>query len=94
MHLTDIALDSDNFRQNIVESKKNKGDFAMRIEIDTEKNLIIVPNTYYEQIDRKNQVLSDAGVDTKIDYTQYIRDSFNKAIESKIIRKEDLKRNK
>ena len=39
----------------------------MRIEIDTEKNLIIVPNTYYEQIDRKNQVLSDAGVDTKID---------------------------
>ena len=94
MHLTDIALDSDNFQQNIVESKKNKGDFAMRIEIDTEKNLIIVPNTYYEQIDRKNQVLSDAGVDTKIDYTQYIRDSFNKAIESKIIRKEDLKRNK
>ena len=94
MYLTDIALVSDAFHQNIVESKKNKGDFAMRIEIDTEKNLIIVPNTYYEQIDRKNQVLSDAGVDTKIDYTQYIRDSFNKAIESKIIRKEDLKRNK
>ena len=94
MYLTDIALVSDVFRQIIVESKKNKGDFAMRIEIDTEKNLIIVPNTYYEQIDRKNQVLSDAGVDTKIDYTQYIRDSFNKAIESKIIRKEDLKRNK
>ena len=94
MYSTDITLDSNNFQQNIVELKKNKGDFAMRIEIDTEKNLIIVPNTYYEQIDKKNQVLSDAGVETKIDYTQYIRDSFNKAIESKIIRKEDLKRNK
>lgn len=64
----------------------------MRIEIDTEKNLIIVPNTYYEQIDKKNKTLSEAGVDKKIDYVQYIKDSFEKAIDNKIIRKEDLKR--
>lgn len=64
----------------------------MRIEIDTEKNLIIVPNTYYDQIDKKNKILSEAGVDKKIDYVQYIKDSFEKAVSNKVIRKEDIKR--
>ena len=72
--------------------KNSKGESIMRIEIDTEKNLIIVPNTYYEQIDKKNKTLSEAGVDKKIDYVQYIKDSFEKAIDNKISRKEDLKR--
>ena len=64
----------------------------MRIEVDTEKNLIIVPNTYYDQIDKKNKILSEAGVDKKIDYVQYIKDSFEKAVANKVIRKEDIKR--
>lgn len=66
----------------------------MRIIIDTEKETIIVPDTYYEQIDRKNKILEKAGAsDKKIDYTQYIKDSFDTAINNKIIRKSDLRRN-
>ena len=65
----------------------------MRITIDCDKEQIIVPNTYYQQIDKKNEVLAKAGVaDKKIDYTQYVIDTFNAAIKKPIIRKEDLKR--
>ena len=65
----------------------------MRIIIDTDKEVIIVPDTYYQQIDKKNEVLEKAGAaDKKIDYTQYVKDSFNAAIQKPMIRKEDLKR--
>ena len=66
----------------------------MRIIIDTEKEVIIVPDTYYQQIDRKNSVLEKAGVEKekRIDYVQFIKDSFDTAITKSIIRKADLKR--
>lgn len=65
----------------------------MRIIIDCDKEQIIVPDTYYQQIDKKNEVLAKAGAaDKKIDYTQYVIDTFNAAIKKPIIRKEDLKR--
>lgn len=66
----------------------------MRIIIDTEKEVIIVPDTYYQQIDRKNNVLEKAGVEKekRIDYVQFIKDSFDTAITKSIIRKADLKR--
>lgn len=64
----------------------------MRIIIDTETETIIVPDTYYKQIDKKNKVLVEAGAaDKKIDYTQYVKDSFNAAINNPFIRKSDLK---
>ena len=66
----------------------------MRIIIDTEKEVIIVPDTYYQQIDRKNNVLEKAGVEKEkmIDYTQFVKDSFDIAFAKPFIRKEDLKR--
>lgn len=65
----------------------------MRIIIDTDKEAIIVPDTYYQQIDKKNEVLEKAGAgDKKIDYTQFVKDSFALAIEKPMLRKQDLKR--
>lgn len=65
----------------------------MRIEIDTELERIIVPNSFFNQIDRMNKVLVENGAeDKKIDYVQYIKDSFEKAIKNAPVRKSDLKR--
>ena len=65
----------------------------MRIEIDTEKECIIVPDSFFKQIDEKNKVLTDQGItDRKIDYTQFVKDSFDKAVKNPFIRKSDLKR--
>ncbi|MBE5944810.1 MAG: hypothetical protein J6J16_08175 [Lachnospiraceae bacterium] len=64
----------------------------MRIIIDTEKELIIVPDTYYKQIDKKNEVLVKAGAeDKKLDYVQYVKDSFDNAIKNPMLRKSDLR---
>lgn len=63
----------------------------MRIIIDTEREIVIVPDTYYQQIDSKNSVLEKAGVcDKKIDYIQYIRDSFDAAIKNPLVSKSSL----
>ncbi len=63
----------------------------MRIIIDTEREQIIVPDTFYQTIDKKNEVLKKAGVtDKKIEYEDYVRESFEKAMETPWIRKSDL----
>ena len=65
----------------------------MRIEIDTELEKIIVPNSFFNQIDKMNKVLVENGAeDKKIEYTQYVKDSFEKAIKNALVRKSDLKR--
>ena len=65
----------------------------MRIIIDTEKERIIVPDSFFNQIDKMNKVLEENGAaDKKIDYVQYIKDSFAKAIEEPAIRKADIKK--
>ena len=65
----------------------------MRIIIDTEKERIIVPDSFFNQIDKMNKVLEENGAaDKKIDYEQYIKDAFEKASKNAPIRKDDLKR--
>lgn len=64
----------------------------MRIIIDTELNKIIVPDSFFNQIDKMNKVLSENGANKKVDYVQYIKDSFAKAIEEPAIRKADIKK--
>ena len=65
----------------------------MRIIIDTEKERIIVPDSFFNQIDKMNKVLAENGAaDKKIDYEQYIKDAFEKASKNAPIRKDDLKR--
>ena len=50
----------------------------MRITIDTDLQAIIVPESYYMQVDKLNEVIEEAG-GTKLDYTQYIKSCFDKA---------------
>lgn len=66
----------------------------MRIIIDTDREQIIVPNTFYQQIDKRNDVLKKAGVeaDKMIDYTKFVKDAFETAYAKPFIRKEDLSR--
>lgn len=64
----------------------------MRVEIDLEDKRIIVPDSYFNYIDKKNKVLEEQGIDKKIEYTQYIKDAFELSIKNAILRKSDLKR--
>ena len=52
----------------------------MRIIIDTELNKIIVPDSFFNQIDKMNKVLAENKADKTVDYVQYIKGSFEKAI--------------
>lgn len=61
----------------------------MRITIDTELRVIIVPNSYYAQIDKLNEIISAAG-GNKLDYANYIRDCFDNCISRKIICQSDV----
>ena len=63
----------------------------MRITIDTELNAIIVPNSYYIQVDKLNDVIEAAG-GKKLDYTDYIKTCFDKAYATQIVRVEDVKK--
>ena len=64
----------------------------MRFIIDTNLERVIVPDSFFNQIDKMNQVLVDNGAaDKKIDYVQYIKDAMAKAIENAPVRKGDVK---
>lgn len=64
----------------------------MRIIIDTEKERIIVPDSFFNQIDKMNKVLEENGADKRVDYVQYIKDAYEKAIKNAPIRKADVKK--
>lgn len=61
----------------------------MRIIIDTEKNLVVVPNTFFKTIDKINQNI-ELGGGTQVEYVDYIKGQFEKAIENPVKRKADL----
>jgi len=63
----------------------------MRITIDTELNAVIVPNSYYIQVDKLNDVIEAAG-GKKLDYKDYIKTCFDKAYATQIVRAEDVKK--
>ena len=64
----------------------------MRFTIDTDLERIIVPDSFFNQIDKMNQVLEQNGAaDKKIDYVQYINDEIAKAQANAPVRKDDLK---
>ena len=61
----------------------------MRIIIDTDLQVVIVPNSYYNQVDALNEIIEAAG-GKKLDYTEYINTLFQKAYSTKIIRQSDV----
>ena len=64
----------------------------MRFTIDTELERIIVPDTFFNQIDKMNDVLVKNGAeDKKIDYVKFINDAIAKAQKNAPVRKSDLK---
>lgn len=60
----------------------------MKITIDTEKEKIIVPDSFYKQIDKMNQNIQLGG-GTSIDYIDFVKMSFEKAIANPMVRKSD-----
>ena len=68
------------------------GGIPMRFTIDTELERIIVPDTFFNQIDKMNAVLEANGAgDKKIDYVKYINDAIAKAQKHAPVRKADVK---
>ena len=65
----------------------------MRFTIDTELERIIVPDTFFNQIDKMNEVLTAHGGDNvkKIDYVEYINAAIEKAQQHAPVRKADVK---
>ena len=65
----------------------------MRITIDTEMERIIVPDTFFNQIDKMNEVLTAHGGENvkKIDYVEYINEAIAKAQKNAPVRKADVK---
>lgn len=61
----------------------------MRITIDTDLQVVIVPNSYYRQIDRLNEVITAAG-GRALDYKQYICDCFVTAVDKQIITQSEV----
>jgi hypothetical protein len=65
---------------------------VLRFTIDTELERIIVPDTFFNQIDKMNAVLIANGAeDKKIDYVKYINDAIAKAQKHAPVRKADVK---
>lgn len=62
----------------------------MRIIIDTELERVIVPNSFYSQIDKMNKLLSENG-GKKVEYEGYVKNATEKALANPYLRKDDLK---
>ena len=64
----------------------------MRFIIDTELERIIVPDSFFNQIDKMNKVLAENGAgDKKIEYTTYVLEAIEKAKKNALVRKADIK---
>lgn len=63
----------------------------MRFIIDTELNRVIVPDTFFKQIDKMNDVLKSRNAEDKvIQYDVYVKEEIEKALKNSIIRKSDV----
>ncbi len=62
----------------------------MRIIIDTDLERIIVPDSFFNKIDAMNKILKENGSDKKIEYTEYVKEAYGKAIDNALIRKADI----
>lgn len=63
----------------------------MRITIDTDKKIFIVPNTFENTIAKQNEILKKAGVDTLITKRSFIEDAVKEAFKRPILTKDKVK---
>ena len=61
----------------------------MRIILDTEKGRIILPKSFFPQLDKMNKILADGGSTKKWNAEEYVRDQFEKAMKETMLRAED-----
>lgn len=61
----------------------------MRIVLDTEKGRIILPKSFFPQLDKMNKILAEGGSDKKWTAEEYVRDQFEKAMKETMLRAED-----
>ena len=61
----------------------------MRIIVDTEKGGIILPKSFFTQLDKMNKILADGGSDKKQTAETYVKDQFDKAMKENMLPAED-----
>ena len=63
----------------------------MRITIDTDKGIFIVPNTFESNLAKQNEILKKAGVDKQITTKQFIEEAIAEAFTRPILTQEQAK---
>lgn len=62
----------------------------MRIILDTEKGRIILPKSFFPQLDKMNKILIENGAaDKKMTAEDYVKAQFEKAMKETMLRAED-----
>lgn len=61
----------------------------MRIVLDTNKGRIILPKSFFTELDKMNKILAEGGSDKKWTGVDYVRDQFEKAMKETMLRAED-----
>lgn len=61
----------------------------MRIVLDTDKGRIILPKSFFPQLERINKILVDGGSDKKWTAETFVQDQFEKAMKETMLRAED-----
>lgn len=61
----------------------------MRIILDTNKGRIILPKSFFTELDKMNKILADGGSDKKWTAETYVKDQFDKAMKETMLRAED-----
>ena len=64
-------------------------DKIMRIILDTNKGRIILPKSFFSELDKMNKILADGGSDKKWTAEEYVKEQFNKAMGQTMLRAED-----
>ena len=61
----------------------------MRIILDTNKGRIILPKSFFTELDKMNKILADGGSDKNWTAETYVKDQFEKAMKETMLRAED-----
>ena len=61
----------------------------MRIIIDTTKNRIIVPKSFFTELSKMNDILKEGGSTQQWTPAEYVKEQFEKAIKKDILRPDD-----
>lgn len=65
----------------------------MRIVIDTEAKRIICPKPFWEEVQKKNEILASVG-QPKTTHQEEIRKYFEEAIQNELVRPQDVRKKK